>query len=604
MRDLAMKKFFGVLLAALVIALLLWVALRVAQAHRRVSVEELLPKTTLLLAHAPDPKKTREEWHESDLYAIWREATVQAWLREPLAQLNWNHRGGETLNEFLQLGPTDGFLALTSLENNEPRIVGGFHFAKAPAAVRRFIEERKARWLARLGEVKRETVPYEKHQIETIHTGRLVLASVYDRDWFFAANDLKALEALLDRADRRAPKESESLRENDTFKTATKNLPSNYAAMFFLEPQPFLEKVMPLIAMTGQHAATSQLQRLRDVRSVAGTFGFDHGKMSESVFVAMPRPGPQEQLTRPSLATASSDTFFYSATLSHWLAAWPLSASPGWPALLRQAGSNLVQKGISQEDLAAAFGDEVELFGEWAPQAHWPTFTLTLPVKDAGQARKVADALASGELAGATWTRTEKEGVTYYNLTGFGGFVPISPAIALSDRKLVAGSDAGTVETDITRKVPPAEALEKGPAFREATSRVAAAGSAFNYVDTRLLFERADAALRPLLLMSATIYPALGKQFDVANLPPADAVAKHLSPIVMSQRYTGDGYLSQSVGPITFNEATVGLAGVAGALYIYLQKGLNPGKLLAPGPGTPAPASPSIPTPTPSATPP
>ena len=304
--------------------------------------------------------------------------------------------------------------------------------------------------------------------------------------------------------------------------------------------------------------------------------------MSESVFRRDAAARPGEQLIRPSLATASSDTFFYSATLSHWLAAWPLPASPGWPALLQQAGNSLVQQGISREDLAAAFGDELELIGEWSAQAHWPTLTLTLPVKDAGRARKIADALASGELAGSTWTRTEKEGVTYYNLAGFGGFVPVSPAIAVSDRKLIAGSDAATVETDITRKTPPAEALEKSAVFREASGRVPATGSAFNYIDTRLLFERADAALRPLLLMSATIYPALGKQFNAANLPPADAIAKHLSPIVMSQRYTGDGYLSQSVGPVTFNEATVGLAGAAGALYIYLQKGLNPGRLLAP----------------------
>jgi hypothetical protein len=36
-------------------------------------------------------------------------------------------------------------------------------------------------------------------------------------------------------------------------------------------------------------------------------------------------------------------------------------------------------------------------------------------------------------------------------------------------------------------------------------------------------------------------------------------VAKHLSPIVSSQRYEADGYLTESVGPITLSEAAVGV---------------------------------------------
>jgi hypothetical protein len=69
----------------------------------------------------------------------------------------------------------------------------------------------------------------------------------------------------------------------------------------------------------------------------------------------------------------------------------------------------------------------------------------------------------------------------------------------------------------------------------------------------------------------------------------------------MSQRYTGDGYLSESVGPVTFNEATVGAAGLMSALYIYLHRGLKLGSLLpstATAPAPPAAASPTpIPTP-------
>lgn len=574
-----MKKFLAVVTAALVIALALWVALRVQQANRQMKVAELLPKTTLVFAHVPDFKRTREQWHASDLYALWQEPAVQAWLQKPLAELAKKRGGRPSLAEFFQLGPTDGFLALTSIENNEPKFIAGFHFDQSETNVRQFIEQREAPWLAKSGSAKREKITYQEHQLETVNAGRFVLATVYDRNWFFASNDLASLKALLDRADRRTQNPAGgSLRENEVFNSATKHLPDDYEGMFFVDPKPFVEKLLPVLAMTGQSAVTEQWQRLKQVSSITGSLGFDHGKMHEAIFVAMPQRDPGEKLTRPSLAAASKNTFFYSASLTHWPANWLLSGAsspPTLPPFLQQLSAALAKAGISQNDMSAAFGDEMEVIGEWAPDAHWPTLSAVLPVRDAARARKIADALTSVALAGASWTRSEKDGVSYYTTSGFGGFVPIRPALAVSDRMWVAGTDAAAIEAAVLQKAAPAGKLQKSAGFHEAEARVAAGDSAFNYIDAKLLFERADAAMRPLLLMSATIYPALGNKIDAAKLPPADAIAKHLSPIVMSQRYTGDGYLSETIGPITFNEATIGLVGVIGGSYIYLQRGFD-----------------------------
>ena len=88
--------------------------------------------------------------------------------------------------------------------------------------------------------------------------------------------------------------------------------------MIFLDPRPFVEKLMPLVAMTGQSLPMDQLQRLKQVRSVAAAVGFDHGKMRETDFVAMPQVGAEEKLKRPLLGTAGADTFLYSASRVHW----------------------------------------------------------------------------------------------------------------------------------------------------------------------------------------------------------------------------------------------------------------------------------------------
>jgi len=88
---------------------------------------------------------------------------------------------------------------------------------------------------------------------------------------------------------------------------------------------------------------------------------------------------------------------------------------------------------------------------------------------------------------------------------------------------------------------------------------------AFVYIDTALLYTRLDAALRPMLLMSAAFMPAISDYVDVGKLPPPETVTKHLNPIISSQRYDGDGYVTESTGPVTL-DVGLGLPAVAWAI--------------------------------------
>jgi hypothetical protein len=75
-----------------------------------------------------------------------------------------------------------------------------------------------------------------------------------------------------------------------------------------------------------------------------------------------------------------------------------------------------------------------------------------------------------------------------------------------------------------------------------------------------LLYSRLDASLHPMLLMAAAFMPAVGGSVDATKLPSAEIIIKHLSPIVSSQRYDRDGYVAESVGPITLDQSAIGLA--------------------------------------------
>jgi hypothetical protein len=65
-----------------------------------------------------------------------------------------------------------------------------------------------------------------------------------------------------------------------------------------------------------------------------------------------------------------------------------------------------------------------------------------------------------------------------------------------------------------------------------------------------------------MLLMSAAFMPAISDYVDVGKLPPPETVTKHLSPIISSQRYDGDGYVTESTGPVTL-DIGLGLPAVA-----------------------------------------
>jgi hypothetical protein len=58
--------------------------------------------------------------------------------------------------------------------------------------------------------------------------------------------------------------------------------------------------------------------------------------------------------------------------------------------------------------------------------------------------------------------------------------------------------------------------------------------------------------------MGAAFLPSMSDMVDVSKMPPADVIAKHLGPIVMSQSYRGDGYVAESFGPLPLYPTVVG----------------------------------------------
>ena len=175
------------------------------------------------------------------------------------------------------------------------------------------------------------------------------------------------------------------------------------------------------------------------------------------------------------------------------------------------------------------------------------------------KANKIIESFTRAD-EGAIWTQTEKDGVRYLSKQSAATLVAIAPTIALSDRILIAGFNPVSVEEAVKRSGGSSSELVDSQTYKAAERLLPAPTNFFSYVDTALLYSRLDASLRPMLLMAAAFMPAIARSVDLGKIPSPDVITKHLSPIVSSQRYDRDGYVAESLGPITLDQAAIGIA--------------------------------------------
>src|SRR5213596_9313 len=551
------------LLIALAAAFAGWYYWNLSQQISSAPVSALLPRETIFLAHMPDFNRTRDEWYRSDIYQLYHEPAVQDFLRKPLGNLPKTDAASQTLREIEQLDPKHAFFALTSMDNNNPRFVGGFRFRGSQEEAERIISGWRSGFLGQTPAAKREKLQYQRHEIERVTAAPFTLATTYDRPWFFAATDLTELKALLDRADHRAKNPEATLDKDEAYREAVSHRPSNYAAFFYLQPKIFSERLAALRAAVRSTPTPGEATMLEKMRCIAGSMRFENGKIHDVLFLGMPKLEHEATVTRSSVSLGTKETFCYLSmllNLGEKIDTLNQAASFAGTKVFQA----LADRGITAEDWKAAFGLELASLADWPSSAHWPSLLLTLPVLDAAKAGKITDAIVRAD-EGATWTQTEKDGVRYFSKQSAASFVAITPTIALSDRILVAGLNPVSVEEAIKHGSSGSTEFSDSQTFKAAEGLLPEPTNFFAYIDTALVYSRLDASLRPMLLMAAAFLPAVAGSIDAGKLPSPEVITKHLSPIISSQRYDHDGYVAESLGPITLDQAAIGVA-VLGSL--------------------------------------
>src|SRR5207248_1586313 len=389
-----MKRFLLVILLGAIAALTAYYIVRQHPAASPSTIANLVSADTALFIHIPDVEKNRDAWHRTDLYQLYREPAVQDFLQKPKSRLPGKGPVKEAWRDLASLRMRNGFLATNNFDSL--RVIGGFEFRCSEKEAESVIERWKSRLATKAPGAQRSSADYEKHHIDILSSGQYAFASTITGHQFLAAATVEDLKALLDRVDGRT--KTPALNSDANFRAAMKQMPADYAWMFYLQPKQLAQKLATLRAQSGRSLPPDQQTMIERIESFSHAMVFEGGKIRDIGFAAMPRVA-ENKLERTTLALASADTLLYSAFIVNMQQQFEWALEPAgagsMAAPLQLISNALSSAGVTKEDWKAAFGDEISVMAAWPANAKLPNAGLTVAVRDSARARKIAGAIAS-----------------------------------------------------------------------------------------------------------------------------------------------------------------------------------------------------------------
>lgn len=519
---------------------------------------EYLPPDTIAFVEITDMQRSKARWQETALHKIAEEPEVAAFLARPKSLIP---RGNE-LDRFRALNPKEVFLAVPAQGAAGPKVIAGFDFTGSRKDAKALVAELKDKLKSHFPDGQSDVQQYGSSQIETFAYGKKIVATAFTGPWFFASNDLDLLRSTLDRAAGKIPPGS-SLSDDGTYKLCLAKLPPDSDFVTFVAMKEIVDGLSVMIEST-PNADRSSIDELKKVQAIGASMKFDGENLHDALYIYKPGGEARAPLAFDSQAYTTPDTMVYfalSPNLKH-APALPNAAldRSGALAVLSAMQHSLEQAGLSFEDFKAAFGPEFGTAINWGEDSVLPSLVLAFDVRDKVKAGKFLDTLAGG------LPKQEIEGEQYYLFPDSGlGMFRLSPALALTGKALLFGTDRRSMATAVSSAKSDGARIDQNATFKAASALVPKPTDSFAYVDSRALFEKAYRLFALPLSLGGSLTPA-ARYVDFGKMPSSpEPISKHLGPIVFSQSSDENGSLSESVGPVTFTEVAFG-AGIGGAI--------------------------------------
>jgi hypothetical protein len=547
----------------------------------QIHADALVGGDTLFFVHCPDVSQSRELWKKTALHAIGQEPDVREFLKKPKTRLGAMGNNETYLNALQKAAPQELFLAVKSLPSHW--VAGALCLgdrSKLESALAQAAHQlQQSRPEGQISRLRHKGV-----DLELLADPKMTLASAWVGRWIFVSNDLDLLKNTVERA--LGGVSPAPLRDNSRFKNALSHLPAHSEIIAFAQFPGNCSSGLPADLPT--NIPPCFLDFLKRTEAVSAGIKFDGEDIRDAIFVAT-APGAKRLETAPisrqTLRRPPGDTLLYFEGQANWpglfqsMAAFHQAGdqSASFSPQLAELRAELAAHGITASKCADMLGAEFGLVVNWPPEAFQPSLTLSLELRDPPQAQKAVELLAGGQLGNTAWHHTQEGDAEVFDLPNV---TTLTPTVALKDKRLAIGLDPNSVLASLA-PVSQEGGLAKVPSFAETSRRLSKPTIAFGYVDAKALFERLYGACRPLLMLWGGIHPAARELIDVSKLPSTGSISIHLKPIAFSCCELPDGFLAESIGPITFTQSALGVGiGAGSALAPWaksrLANGLHP----------------------------
>jgi hypothetical protein len=538
-----MKKVL-LILVIVALAAVAAAALWIFQGRGPSDAAALVPAETIALASLPDLPRSSARWPKTILAKIAAEPEMKAFLERPIQYLTAERGGTEAASILWQLKPARIFAAILSLTANDATFLVGFQFWGGKSGHDLAVARLRAE-LSRGGPSPQ--VSHEQHHgvdiASTKHQG-FVLYNASQGQWGFLSNNLQAIRDAIDRAAGKL--KGGTLADNATYKAVAGRLADDPDLLLYCQPQRPLEVLLEVGASTGAEPITRQVDQLRKVEAVGATTKLDDANLRDNVFVLRRNPPDIGSLTRETMKFTSQETVAYCEFVTDFRQALTAASN----TMAARFPDSPFQNSKLWQLLPEAFGPDCAVSVSWPAGQLRPTGLVALQIKDQAKAdESLQEALAVFPGASAT----ETDGVRYYSLTALQSAFA-NPSLAFAQGFLLMGIDPGDLHHAV-QSFNAGQTLEKSPVFASAATTYKEANEVFAFLDSKAIFERGFPMVRQIIVFGAAVVPGASAVIDGSKVPETETIAKHLQPILYKQTRIPEGYLVESTGPLTMNQA-------------------------------------------------
>ena len=573
-----MKKIIAVflVLSAAVAAVLIYVTL--SQPAPRAT--DLLPESTLVFLNIPDFSKSRADFTKTELYALWQEPEVQAFLEKPLAALREASANagapsdagsiGNLVFNAMQGEVFIAFTHVTILPSFNPGLIVGADVRHKRIEVAAGLYKLES-WLKRAypqGSFQDKKYLGVTYSVWETQPGSPICHAFFNSLAVFTLGEDTMRDAIACYTGQ-VPPDFKRLAASAKFRNVEHHASSNHGFLAYLNVEELLGLVGPLLALSPQ---TSGLyQKLGRIQASGVSMSFVDRGVEDVAFVAYSiserKPTPPTQ--RKTLALTSPDTRLYSVgsvdlatTYEEGMQSLSQSGSAALMATVEQFQQTLRTRGIHvREDVLQRLGPELAAVASWRSGARTPDVAIVGEITDADKLRPALDGVmnalkesALGDDEKTPWDETEIAGWKLRTIRIGAGVV--APTYTTTDQFFILASTPDYARELLAQANESKPTLATSTTYQQSMKRLPANGSSYGYADLRGLFE-------PLYSLAKSGLSQIGTNefVDPGKLPRSETIAKHLFPFVSTTVSEPQQATATSFSPFGKSMAIVAGAG-------------------------------------------